>query len=412
MYVSFETPHNEQLLSTFQEITASSKAFDPDMPVVEDKIKEANGLDPELQYQWPLYSPLEPKIQQHFERYVQMCKQAVDNEGVQRKYILVRPTGQLGNRIRNVVSGLLIGLLTDRVLVAQFKRGYFAKLTDLFELPYTMDIEELPYYIKQEVRHGSKKRLGNICGGRQVVCDRFSQWSETVVELEGACYISRLIYQNTNMQEVIKERLGRFTGGFSRLMKFFLPLHPSVRSEVERILANVFQGKYVVGMHIRAGNDFNVEGQTDEDMFRYFLCSDLIKPQSHLKNMLYFVATDSLKNRNRILRLTTGAYNVTFYGEFHISNTLEGVRAALVDLSLLMAARLRILTTGSSFSEIAGAMAVSESTNLYSIEKRRRDKKFPFKEGYPIDDEHTLCWSPGALEPSILEFDELVNVRC
>lgn len=57
-----------------------------------------------------------------FTRYVALHN-AVTRDGKAGKFVVVDASGQMNNRIRALVSALVLGLLTDRVVLINFKQG-------------------------------------------------------------------------------------------------------------------------------------------------------------------------------------------------------------------------------------------------------------------------------------------------
>ncbi|CEP01799.1 unnamed protein product (mitochondrion) [Plasmodiophora brassicae] len=345
----------------------------------------------------PTAAQASPAFPAYFDEYVAVHERigAGDLPG---RYVEVRPSGQLCNRIRAMIAGLVVAILTDRAMLVHFQEGYYAPLSALFQGP-------IQFEARGRSLSGTSREIASDCGSPSLICDDINDYPETILTVSGACYIVQSIGANPRLRQRFLDRIGPFEGSFRRLFSYFFPPNDAVVERVQQFEAqHRFDQHFVVALHVRGGGDFTSR-MTDDDLRRYLTCAgQLAAPVGDQRPRRYFLAADTAETRQRVVRLQSGRIDRAMFatlGEFQISDNVEGCQAALAELLLLQRADARVLTPASSFSELSGAMALDWHRNAYAVQDRHKGNGIPF----PVTLQTAVdqCLQTNSTEPSMRE---------
>ncbi len=100
-----------------------------------------------------------------------------------RQFIIATPQAQMNNRLRVIVSALLIGVLTKRAVLVEFSSGYYANLDDLFAMPIDIDL-----------RHFDQSKLRASGGGVDINFNDPNQLVRCVVGVVGGGFAACFVY--------------------------------------------------------------------------------------------------------------------------------------------------------------------------------------------------------------------------
>jgi hypothetical protein len=76
--------------------------------------------------------------------------------------IIATPQAQLNNRLRVIVSALLLGILTRRAVLVEFRSGYYAELSDLFDTPIELELRRFQDAHGWTSRPGVEVGMGDV----------------------------------------------------------------------------------------------------------------------------------------------------------------------------------------------------------------------------------------------------------
>jgi hypothetical protein len=123
--------------------------------------------------------------------------------------------------------------------------------------------------------------------------------------------------------------------------------------------------------------------------------------------VVWMVAADTQKARERAMnQFNSTSVKVMFYEDFKISDNVQGVQSAYIDLLLLVQADGRVLTPGSSYSEFAWTMAGIASDSVFVRSSSAAGPRLCYANAIEI---HPHCMRPHSLEPSFEEFSQTMQ---
>ena len=267
--------------------------------------------------------------------------------------VVVRPIGQLCNRLMAIISGFFFALLTKKVMVFE-DSGFYCSMHDLFKEP------------------GFKwtAKASNSHNTRNIKNPNHPPWSETEPLLcgnlsniyTGGVYLNMNQYSvpypswNPHYRGAVKKL---FPKGdvFTPLARFLFRPTNDLLSQKEKYIEDNFKGKTIIGMQVRSGQDFTSSFMTKKDWKLYEACglSD-VAPDTPEDDIRYFIATDTEKGREEAKK-HLGEDKVIFGpGPFLRSNNPVGVQMALLDVLLLSESTELITTAWSSFGYMAAGL--------------------------------------------------------
>ena len=237
-----------------------------------------------------------------------------------KKLLIIRPRGGLANRIRSLVSAILLAKAIDRNLLMCWD-NYAVKFEELFDYPMPPQISSAEYKKHLAGDYGQAKLIhpgkhGNI----EKVTTKPEE--KTIIIVSGRAFY----YQS---EEEYLSELRSFVAT-KEITSRIMPLP-----------------KNTVGMHIRrTDNERSITFSPSED---FVTTMDVIA--SHHPDVTFYLATDDLELKTRIKK----RYNnrVLTYDVVNDRHCSAGVKDALLELMTLSLSKLIIGSGGSSFSLMA-----------------------------------------------------------
>eukprot|EP00960_Hanusia_phi_P060605 764557-Hanusia_phi.AAC.1 len=314
--------------------------------------------------------------------------------------------GQLGNqlcnRLRLLVATICYGIVLRGRIHVSFRQGYFAEFSSLFKSPLQL---------QSSARFSSPASLiMRIPQDKGQVCPDLFAYSKIV--LAGSFYWTILLFLNKKIAPHAIHRLGNLNGVFRRIFSnLFIPSEDIIR-EVKSFRQRAgFQGKYVIGIHLRSGRDFR-SAMVDTDWDHFAGCANLLeKSAGKLEDeTVWFIATDTQSTRDEVMRrFPNSSKKIFFFNDrFQRANSLSGVKQALVDLIILVSADARVLTPASSYSEFAYIMSKENSDNVFVHSTNSNAPSMTYGKYHKLS---PWCWTPTVKEPSVHELRQIIHLH-
>lgn len=285
-------------------------------------------------------------LQALFERYTEIHKRELA-KGSEGKYVVVQHGAQMNNRVRLVVTGLVVGLLTDRAVLSKFQ--YHAALADLFDSPIDMEYAHHNGVSTAQTTAISFERIDSV------MCQDLRDISAGTVSINQGPSLVSMLAQNPNHRAQLLEWFGTEDSIYRKVTEYFLKPSKPVQTLVDSFTAAHFDtADHVLGIHIRWGGDRRPQPVLDKEWAAMLECGQLIT-QASARNPVWFVAADTEESRQQALELFgQGRVRIVYQGSSVVrSNTVAGVQAALADLIILSKADNLLLTPESSYGEQA-----------------------------------------------------------
>lgn len=295
---------------------------------------------------------------QAFVAYTKLHLAIVRGEpGVARRWVLCKPSAQLGNRLRFTASCLLLAMLTDRALAVSFQDGYYASLRDLFEPTAGIDWEAAA----QSKAPVSGRRI-DPKDAESLLCSDLRSSADEAVELRGNFHFAFFVARNPAYQDRVRQWFPRLDLLGKMLRVVFRP-NAEVRRLVESFKAEAASRRGEahwrcdIGFQIRNDNDpVRAPQISDKEWELYRRCArDLLPRSKRASAPSVFVATDSEASRQICQREVPWPFEM--FGEFHRSNNPDGVRRALVDMLLFAECDIMLVSPWSSYGRMATVYA-------------------------------------------------------
>lgn len=308
-----------------------------------------------------------------------------------RKYILVKGSSGLGNRILAAATAILYGQISGRKVIIDWSDGSYSEdninaFFSYFQANNLASLKDLPK-IESVYPTLWKGRLEQSFGGlkNELKLQGYSDMS---------CDVDTLNYQEDILvfcayNSKIHTMRGLFNNQFSYLNKMTNPqilktiisqnfdLQTEIKEQIEQFKTEHF-GAYNIGVHIR---------YSDMKIPLDRIYQQVKKVTKKYKQAKIFLATDS----EQILKDFQNTYDNVIVTEKWFSpsgkrlhqnwdecpDRLENGRQALIDLYLLSECDSLIFSSQSSFGYVASLL--SKSANLYDLENQSKIDKIKDK---------------------------------
>ena len=269
----------------------------------------------------------------------------------------------MNNRLRVIVGGIALGLITGRAFLVDFSSGYYASLSDVFSPPIQMDLLKF-----DAGRVGTREGLA-VDDLETLLCADYSTRFGTgvdAIELATPPNLVPFFWRNQQMGKVLQDIFGRGAAAeemvYRTIAARFLPPSETVSSMLSKFSSEHFtEGGYKLGLHLRWGPDFRPQPVGEDEWADMVSCVAAVVPKAQMASgdFVIFVAADTPQSRERAGRELSARFpraRVRFYETWLRSNTPAGVQAALTELLLLSQCDHLVLTPASSYGEQAQAL--------------------------------------------------------
>lgn len=277
--------------------------------------------------------------------------------------LTARPQAQLNNRLRVIIGGIALGLITGRAFLVDFSSGYYASLLDVFAPPIEMDLLKF-----DAGRVGTRESL-SVSDVETLLCEdyaaRFGAGVDAI-ELATPPNLVPFFWRNARMGPALHAIFGHGAAAeetvYRAIAQRFLPPSAAVAAMIDKFTAaNFAPGAYKLGLHLRWGPDFRPQPVGEDEWADMVGCVAAVVPRSYLASgdFAIFVAADTPESRERAARELAARFpaaRVLFYETWLRSNSPAGVQAALAELLLLSRCDNLVLTPASSYGEQAQAL--------------------------------------------------------
>jgi hypothetical protein len=352
-----------------------------------------------------VHTHYEASFKRRFEAYVDLHKRIMDpnDKSVAKKYVFVSTNAQMNNRVRLLVTGIVLGMLTDRAVVSDFK--YHASLSDLFDSPIQMEA----------ANYKGIPRAGHSIGVKSinsVLCADLLGLDAQVISITGGPSLIPLLYRNPHLHDLLHEWFGDEENIYHAVTKFFLPPSAPVSSIVQTFVRDEFEGaSFVLGIHLRWGNDMRPNMPVlDQEWDNLRRCAEAVVPAQHKHNVVWFVAADTQESREKAIQklAKAGVRRIVAAGERTVrSNTVPGVQAALADLLILAECDNLVLTPSSSYGE--QAMALSGKPAYFTRDAKAHGGRLPQLTYSALHEVVSSCYRTYTSQPSIQGMSEMLK---
>eukprot|EP00762_Andalucia_godoyi_P007958 ANDGO_03479.mRNA.1 putative fucosyltransferase 9 len=324
------------------------------------------------------------------------------------KLVRCSPSAQMGNRVRFTLACFFFALVTDRALSVEFLSGFYASLDDLFDLPAPLEATA--------VGAPAAGTWGGTFPGSEedITCSDLKQRFKDVGSVQfsgsGAYYFAPHIWHNPHHHD---ELLALFPDErfIDKLTWWLLPPNKQVWQIVRDVYdAHLSDSTFIIGQQIRS--NCPPEPKTfisDAEFQSHHDCAVEITPKEHRKTAKWYVAADSgnaIKDSMEKLEFD-GAVFRWKPDEFVLSGDPTGVRQALADIMLLAVSDEMIMSTWSSYGQMAATYHLKPS---YWVS----DYGFPLGNDYALQEEVLPhCYRLLTTEYSARQYTEFVShVSC
>ncbi len=305
----------------------------------------------------------------------------------EKKFVLVKGRGGLGNRMLSALTGIAYARLTDRRLLVDWSDGmYSVDRSNVFNRFYlcslcnpTDDIPATdsvcPRIWRGHLREGCvdmQRRYGS-----HVTAEGW--WKLSSIDVTKLDYQEDIVVMWTFVEKVSLLR-NHFDARFkecegatkeailSKLLREHLVLQPEIRERVAHFKANHF-GKATVGVHVR---------YSDHRARLWAILKALNALLKREPNLHIFLSTDNIQIKEMFEESYPGVITTPHWypppGSSMTRTTARHDRAesgieALVDLYLLAECEYLIIDTSSSFSYVASLLTRTPSSNIFNVRR-------------------------------------------
>lgn len=318
---------------------------------------------------------------------------------VPRRFIIVRPCCQLCNRVRVLVSALVLGVLTSRAVLMDFDGGYYGRLLDMFSPRVQLATFSTP---RPEKSLAWEHMLHDF-----LCTDALGPGLSSVptVVLSGSPCFMHVLHLNPSLRHAFTRAFGSAEGLFAAVVSRVLPVSDDVAGQLSAAHAQIQAAAaqagargaggasppgapssprpFIVGVHVRNGRDFRSNKLTPEQWAQLAQCARDAVPAHRAAEAVWYVATDGEESRHAARAAfgeAVGASRVVIFPGFahgkscrgdNCSVSRAGAVYSLVELMLLARCDLRILTPMSSFSETAAALSARRGVYFHPDRQRK-----------------------------------------
>eukprot|EP00760_Papus_ankaliazontas_P007802 PhM_4_TR13539/c0_g1_i1/m.83287/K13681/FUT; xyloglucan fucosyltransferase len=294
------------------------------------------------------------------EKYAEFHRAEMNKPSSKRRIAIVRPMGQLCNRLMTITSAFLFSTLTKRALLVS-DGDFYCSMDDLFEHP------DFNWLLNDRSDGGAEDgdvlrnpEWGSWEQAEPLLCsaDYEKAFPHRVATVAMNQYIVPAIARNPHYRDAINELFGGLDHVFYTLSHFLFRPIPKLKTKLASFLeTHKFDEHYVVGLQVRSGPDFTSNFMQKDAWGLYRDCAEASTPPHLQSKLRFFVATDTEDGREFAKRYL-GKENVWFGPtEFMRSNNPEGVQMALLDLLILASSHDRVTTAWSSYGYFAAGYA-------------------------------------------------------
>jgi hypothetical protein len=275
----------------------------------------------------------------------------------EKRYVTVRPVGQLCNRLVAISSGFVMALLTKRGLQFEDDDFYASLDQDLFDNPGWK-------WVGHGYDYSDGATIQNPESGvwpdtEPLLCaDYATHYSQRNIHFAINQYLVPYMTSNPHYH---KDLMELFNGPqlFPAVIRFLFRPRKQILKQRDDFVRKHFANRYVIGLQVRSGGDFTDHFMSEHDWQLYRECALAATPETNRSNVLFFVATDTEKGREAAKRyLGAGGKTEVIFGPspFLLSNNPKGVQMALLDLLLLGSANDRVNTAWSSYGYFSAGL--------------------------------------------------------
>ena len=322
-------------------------------------------------------------IKDTLDEFININKKLLSDNEEPKKVVFSKAHGEgYGNRLYNIISSLLIGVLTDSVVLIdvwseidkhiQIPYDGFYKTNKSSSLNSNYKPEQI-YLFRARNMWAYKKKIGLLMQTsipRNLT--RFMYISTHALFMEmctNPAYFEKIKYYELASHKTIKKALDSikynktddekmdslfqigFEVGGNLLNKFWLP-KKSLGDVIDYYLNKEFTNSYVIGIQLRT-QYFDLK----KDLDKFFNCAlkleENVKQSNKNKTVKWFISTDSEKLSNIIKKLYTtkaiSANGTITHTHFHS----VGQARAIIDIELLSRCDEIIMSGGSTFGYVA-----------------------------------------------------------
>ncbi|KAJ1631514.1 hypothetical protein T492DRAFT_995156 [Pavlovales sp. CCMP2436] len=317
----------------------------------------------------------------------------VDGQPVARRFVVVRPCCQLCNRLRTLVSSIALGILTDRAVLIDFEaEGYYGRLHDLYAPTVPLDAHLVATPKPKAALSWEFLLHGFLCDSAAV-----QRGGAGTLEVHGAPCFLHALHLHPALSGRFREAFGGPEGLFAAIYRHFLPLERSLQARIDASFASliglspgadaVHAGRpLTVGVHVRNGGDFRSAKLSAIEWARLARSALELLPIERRAAAVFFVAADGAASREtaretfanllgssaRVLLLPGLAKRTGCKADdADCTVSREGARVSLLELSLLAACNVRVLSPMSSFSEMAAAVSARRAAYFHPDLQRK-----------------------------------------
>lgn len=369
----------------------------------------------------PLLSSGGSSIDAAFDAYIALHARILAKEpGVPHRFVIARPQAQMNNRLRVIVSGIVLGMLTNRALLVEFSDGYYAALSDVFNPPIAMDLK----LYRSRLPGGSGDAL-SMDDLETILCADFNvRFQGVSIDVGSPPNLIPFFWRNPSHHA----QLAAWFGGveehiYRAVSQRFLRPSQTVQDMMQSFRLQNFQGAsataatagapqqpvYKLGVHLRWGGDFRPQPVLDSEWDDMVECAATVVPRAYRTSsaLVVFVAADTDESRSKaraMLGAKFPAARLAFYEQWQRSDNVPGVQAALTELLLLSECDNLILTPASSYGEQAQALAGKPGYYVRSV--------VPNPARVQYSNTHQIaknCLRPYSSQPTVEHFSQTIQ---
>jgi hypothetical protein len=305
------------------------------------------------------------------------------------KYVVVKGTSGIGNRVFAIATGILYAQLSQRQLVVDWRDGSYCNSGDnlffrYFDCPVAQSVEVLPLTdsIYPAVwTHRLHRSLGSL--RQELGLKGYADMSFDVSRLdydEDIIVLSAYTHKIHAMRPLFTgeaRRFARLTGReiLMSILQENLFLKDEIAQKVEKFKQEHFEG-HMIGVHIRY-SDMKVPLPEVESYLR----SVVVSVQSRYPKFEIFVATDSQEvllsfeekfpNVISIHKWFSASGKRLHQNPEECQDLVQNGIEALMDLYLLAACDSLVFASRSSFSFLASLLMTNPNHRCYDIDRNK-----------------------------------------
>lgn len=344
-------------------------------------------------------------------------------------FIVCRPSAQMNNRVRVLVTGIVLGMLTGRAVLADFDSGYYAQLSDLFDIPIQIDLKRANVQAPQPTHFFAVQDVDTLlCADYNV---QYGSGGTLMIDTPPS--LLPYFIRNPHYRDKLLAWFGDEEHIYSVVARYFL--RPS--ATVQRMM-DAFENEHdfahaatVIGVHLRWGPDHRPNPVPQSEWDDMLACVKAVSPvmvksspSSSPPPVIVFVAADTGESRAKAA-LTLSSFThvktvngeqlpvkvIFFGGEWKRSNNVEGVQAALAELLILSHSHTLVLTPHSSYGEQAMALNGRPAYYIRSDVPHAATITYTLKYMVPIAGNN--CLRTHTSQPSVEGFsDTIEHAKC